>query len=250
MAAPTLRGVLVRRYKRFLADVRLHGGRIVTVHCPNPGSMLGLAEPGSQIQLSDHDGSGRKLRFTWEMVAVRPMPEGIPSPLKGRGGRGWTWVGVNAARANRLAEDLLRSGRIKELAGATEIRREVKVSRNARLDFMLTDRLLPAARCLLEVKSVTLARGNVAYFPDSVTERGRKHLEVLKRLRGPGVRCALLFIVQRSDVRAVRPADDLDPDYGRALRRAARAGVELYAWRFKVGPRRTTPDRRIPVELP
>jgi sugar fermentation stimulation protein A len=225
-----LEGRLLRRYKRFFADVALPDGRELTVHCPNPGSMLGCAEPGSAVRCSASDNPKRKLRHTLEMIRI-----------------GRTWVGLHTGLANAFVERVLAAGAIPELAGYPEIRREVKVDGGARLDFRLAGgRRKPA---FVEVKSVTLAEGRVARFPDSVSERGRKHCATLARLRSEGHRAVQLYVVQRGDCRHVEPADDIDPRYGEALRDAARAGVEVLAVRAKVSPTGIAFDGPLPVKL-
>ena len=200
-ALPLVDGVLKRRHRRFLADVRLRTGHVVTAHCPNPGAMTGLAEPGSAVLLSRSDAPHRKLPYTWELVRV-----------------GRIWVGVNTAVANRVVGRWLETGQL--LPGYRTVRREVARGRS-RFDFALDD------RCLVEVKSVTLRVDGVGAFPDSITTRGRRHVETLARLED--VRRVLVYFVARADVSAVRPADEIDPAYGRALRRAVRAGVEVVA---------------------
>jgi sugar fermentation stimulation protein A len=222
-------GRLVRRYKRFLADVETEAGESLTVHCPNPGSMLGLDAPGSPVRLSRSDDPRRKLPHTLEMVRV-----------------GRTWVGLHTGRANALVERALAAAALPSLAGYAECRREV--AGGSRLDFRL-DGGADGRPCYVEVKSVTLARARAARFPDSVTLRGRRHLEALARLRRRGVRAVLLFLVQRGDCDWIEPADDIDPGYGKALRRAARAGVELLGVRARVGPRAIRIERRLPVRL-
>jgi len=217
--AASLRGRLVARYKRFFADVRTGSGELVTVHCPNPGSMLGLLREGAEVRCSRSPNAARKLPHTLEMIRV-----------------GRAWVGVHAQLANALAAQLLASGALAPLAGYTELRREVAVGDGSRLDFRLAGRRGDPRPAFVEVKSVTLASGERARFPDAVTERGRRHAERLAALRREGARAALLFVVQRADCRSVEPADDIDPAYGAALREAAAAGVELLAVRARVGP--------------
>ncbi len=225
-----LRGRLLRRYKRFFADIETETGEKLTVHCPNPGSMLGCAIPGSAVRCSTSDNPKRKLRHTLEMIRI-----------------GRVWVGLHAARANELAARALAAELLPELAGYPEIAREVRVDGRSRLDFRLGGpRRRPA---FVEVKSVTLAEDRLALFPDSVTERGRRHLEALMGLRRDGHRAALLFVVQRADCEAVAPADAIDPGYGETLRRAAGAGVEIFALGARVGPRAIRIERRVPVRL-
>jgi sugar fermentation stimulation protein A len=225
-----LRGRLLRRYKRFFADVETEAGEKLTVHCPNPGSMLGCAIPGSAVRCSSSDNPMRKLRHTLEMIRV-----------------GRIWVGLHTLRANDIAARALAAELLPELAGYTETMREVRVDGRSRLDFRLGGRRLRPA--FLEVKSVTLAEDRLALFPDSVSERGRRHLESLMQLREQGSRAALLFVVQRADCEAVAPANAIDPAYGETLREAARAGVEVFALGARVGARAIRIERRLPVQL-
>ncbi len=227
----TLEGRLVRRYKRFLADVRLPDGREITVHCPNPGRMLGTDTPGAEVRCSTHDDPRRKLRHTLEMIRIGP-----------------TWVGLHAARANAVAAAALAANAYRPLAGFAKHAREVAAPEGSRFDF----RLEPAAGapvCWLEVKSVTLCAAGRARFPDAVTERGRRHLEHLVARVRAGDRAALLFVAQRDDAASVAPADDIDPAYAAALRRAAAAGVELHAWAVEVCPDALRLARVLPVLL-
>jgi len=235
--AADLRGRLVRRYKRFLADVETPDGRLLTVHCPNPGAMTGCDAPGAAVRCSTSDSPKRRLRHTLEMIRVGPA-----------------WVGLHTARANALAARALEAGALPGLSGYPRIAREVAPDAGAgssgaepstRLDFRLSGgRRRPA---WVEVKSVTLAEGRVARFPDAVTRRGRRHMEALARLRRSGDRAVVLFVVQRADCHRVEPAADIDPEYARALRDAARGGVEVLAVRARVTPRALVLDARLPV---
>jgi sugar fermentation stimulation protein A len=227
-----LAGTLVRRYKRFLADVETRDGTVHTVHCPNPGSMLGCARPGSAVRCSTSDNPKRKLRHTLEMIRV-----------------GRIWVGLHTQRANQIAELALAKDAITALAGYGELRREVAVGGGSRLDFRLDGNPRDERSAFVEVKSVTLAEGERARFPDSVTTRGRRHMETLARLREAGNRCALLFVVQRGDCESVEPADDIDPAYGAALREAVARGVEVLAVRARVGSRAIRLEGELPVNL-
>lgn len=209
LSLPMFEAVLIRRYKRFLADVRFPDGRHETVHCANPGAMTGLAEPGASVLVSQSADPRRKLRFTWELVRV-----------------GRTWVGVNTQVANRVVRRWFEQGHV--LPGYDGVESEVRIGKS-RIDFRL------GGRCVVEVKTVTLRCGRYGAFPDAVTERGRRHVETLAGLKG--VRRVLLFFVARGDVTAVRPADEIDPAYGDALRRAVDAGVEALAVRAHFGPR-------------
>jgi sugar fermentation stimulation protein A len=218
---PLVAGTLVQRYKRFFADVEIGHGRArrtVTAHCANPGSMRTCAEPGGRVWLLPAGGPRRKLAWTWELAET-----------------GGAMICVNTARGNQLVAEALAAGVITELAGYDQIRREVACG-DSRLDFGLTrgdgDRL---DRCLVEVKTVTMDRGRgTAAFPDSVTSRGSRHLDELIAVRRAGHRAVLLFCAARADAVRVVPADDIDPTYGAALRRAAAAGVEILAYRCAI----------------
>ena len=227
-----LTGRLLRRYKRFLADVETDAGDTLTVHCPDPGSMRGLAEPGRRVRCSTSDDPRRKLAHTLEMIRV-----------------GRIWVGVNTARANRLVRRALEAGAIPPLGGYGRVRAEVPVAGGSRLDFLLEERPRDPRPCYVEVKSVTLCESGRGRFPDSVTERGRRHVETLARLHQGGARAVLLFLAQRADCDAVEPADDIDPAYGAALRRAAAAGVEVLAAGARVDGRGLALERMLPVKL-
>jgi sugar fermentation stimulation protein A len=227
-----LRGRFLRRYKRFFADVETGDGRTLTVHCPNPGSMLGFQRPGAAVRCSTSDDPRRKLRHTLEMMRV-----------------GRTWVGLHTGRANAVAARALAAGLPRALAGYSQVTREVVPhgERRTRLDFRLSGHGSDTRDAWVEVKSVTLAEGPLALFPDSVTERGRRHLEVLERLRDRGERAVLLFLVQRSDCDRVAAAERIDPAYAAALRRAVRAGVEVYALGARVTARAIAVERELPV---
>lgn len=222
-------GRLLRRYKRFLADIELISGELVTAHCANPGAMTGLALPGSQVYLSRSDDPRRKLPYSWELCRV---------------GRGL--VCVNTARANPLAAEALQNGVVRELTGFVALRREVTVG-ESRIDFRLE---FPEGRCWVEVKNVTLDRGNgVSAFPDSVTKRGARHLRELIELKQQGERAVLLFCSSRSDTQRVIPARDIDPVYAEALAEAHAAGVELLAYACKISQRELRLSKRVPVDL-
>jgi sugar fermentation stimulation protein A len=227
---PLLRGRLVRRYKRFLADVVLDDGREVTAHCPNSGSMLGLAIPGAAVIVSDSRDPKRKLPLTLERV---------------RAGR--TWVGVNTMLPNRIVEEAVAKGRVPAVAGYPEQKREVVLEEGTRIDLRLAGAGRPP--CWLEVKSATLRQGEAIRFPDAVTVRGRKHLDALRGAVARGERGVLLFVVNRGDGRYVAPADEIDPAYGDALRRAAAAGVEIIAHRARMRGDRTWLAEAVPVRL-
>ena len=232
MRFPTLvEGRLVDRYKRFFADVRLPDGRVVVTHCANPGSMRNCRPDGARVWVSESDDPRRKLRYTWELVEV----DG-------------TLVCVNTAFGNRVVAEALAADGIAELRGYQRVRREVKCGERSRVDFVLDGGASPA--CWLEVKSVTLGVGDrVSAFPDSVTARGARHLRELAARARAGDRAVLLFCAKRADTRRVRPADEIDPAYGEALREAAAGGVEIYAYRCDVTTAGVWLSERVPVDL-
>ena len=224
-----IRGTLVQRYKRFLADVRLADGQIVTAHCTNTGSMMGCKEPGSTVYISRSDKEGRKLAYTWEMLQVNRA-----------------WVGINTMHPNRLVAEAVEAGSIPELMGYDTVRREVVTRPGTRLDLCLKG---SNGLCFVEVKNVTLAIDGVAAFPDAVSERGTKHLKELIRLRREGHRTAVVFVIQRPDCHSFRPADEIDEEYGRWLRRAINAGVEALPYRARVTPKEILLTERLPTKL-
>lgn len=205
-----IRGTLVQRYQRFKADVRLGNGWVVTAHCPNSGSMMGCSEPGNPVYLSRHDSPVRKFRYTWEMIQM-------PASL----------VGINTMVPNRLVERMVSEGRVKELTGYERIRPEVRYGQNSRIDLLLERE---GSLCFVEIKNCTLVQDGIAYFPDAVTTRGLKHLVDLQAEIGRGNRCVMFYLVQRMDARLFRPADHLDPAYGRELRRALKNRVEILVY--------------------
>lgn len=209
---PLQRGTLVKRYKRFFADVKLDDGREVTVHCPNTGSMLRCGEPGSTVWVSLQDRPGRKLPGTWELVETADG----------------SLACVHSARANKVIAASLRAGLIAPLRGYAIQRSEVCLDPGrSRFDFLLSD----PGECVVEVKSVTLGLGaGEGAFPDAVSLRGQKHLLELIDVAAAGRRACLLFCVMHSGISRVRPADDIDPAYGRVLRQAMIQGVEVIAW--------------------
>lgn len=224
-----IRGTLVQRYKRFLADVRLANGELVTVHCTNTGSMLGCMTPGSAVLISRSANLNRKLPYTWEMIRINGA-----------------WVGINTMHPNRLVAEAAGAGMIPELRGYETVRREVKVSSHSRLDLCLES---SSGLCYVEVKNVTVSLAGAAAFPDAVSERATKHLKELMRLKRKGHRAAVVFVIQRGDCDHFRPADEIDPGYGRWLRRAARAGVEVLPYRAEVTPKGILLAARIPARL-
>ena len=211
---PLFHGTLIRRYKRFLADVELDDGSLVTAHTPNTGSMQGCARPGSRVILSLSATPGRKYPHSWELVHT----DGV-------------WVGINTLLPNRLAREGIEDGTVAELAGYQTIRAEVPYGVGSRIDLLLSG---TPGHCYVEVKNVTLVDGGRALFPDAVSARGQKHLRELMEVVRQGHRGVNLFVVQRADGESVAPADAIDPAYGAQLREASRAGVELLAYRALV----------------
>lgn len=232
---PLIPAVLQQRYKRFLADVALEDGRMVTCHCPNTGSMMGCREPGSRVWLSHSDRPGRKYALTWELVE---LGDGV-------------MVGIHTGRANPLVREAVATGHIPALADYQRMKPEVRLAdTGTRFDFLLTDHPREPD-CYLEVKNVTAAvEKGIALFPDAVSSRGKRHLDHLAEVVRGGTRAALVFCVQRNDVTEVRPADAIDPAYGRALRAAMAAGVEVYALGATVGVGTITLERPLPVVCP
>ncbi len=220
---------LVRRYKRFLADVVLPNGAEAVAHCANPGSMLGCMPPGARIWLSPNRNPAAKLAWRWELVEI----DGA-------------LVGINTARTNRIVEAALRAGRIAPLVGYRSIRREVRYGAASRVDFLLEE----PGRCFLEVKNVTLRRADEAQFPDAVTLRGRRHLEELARLAVKGDRAVMLYLVHRGDCAGFALAEDIDPGYAAAFVAARAQGVEMLAYDCHVTTRGVKIDRPLSIRMP
>jgi len=215
---PLIAGRLIRRYKRFLADVELADGNTVTAHTPNTGSMQQCAVAGHRVLLSQSDNPKRKLAWSWELVEVNGH-----------------WVDINTHRANRVVEEALNNDQVDTLQGCT-VRPEFPYA-DSRIDFMLES---PVEKVLLEVKNVTLCcTEGVACFPDAVTTRGQKHLRDLMKAVDDGWRAVIFFLVQRREAEAFAPADRIDPEYGRLLRKAVGSGVEVMVYRTIVNPQRT-----------
>ncbi len=202
------KGILVKRYKRFLADVELASGEIITVHCPNSGSMKGCAIPGSDVWLSESDNPKRKYKHTWELAQV---PD--------------TMIGINTLIPNKLVKKSIESGLIEELNGYESVKAEVKTSEHTRLDLMLEKE--NGEKCYVEIKNCTLVEDGIAKFPDAVTTRGQKHLEELEDLVSKGHRGVIFYLIQRMDARTFTPADYIDQKYGEKLRKAVKNGVEI-----------------------
>ncbi len=211
-------GTLIKRYKRFLADITAEGGESITIHCPNTGSMKNCQQPGSRIWYSDSENPNRKYACTWELVEVDN--EHI--------------VGINTGLANKLVHEAVELDRIDELKGYDSIRTEVAYGeQKSRIDLLLGGKMNdPDALCYVEVKNVSLGLGEgLGSFPDAVTTRGQKHLQELLHMHTLGHRAVLLFCVQHSGIQRIKPADNIDPEYGRLLREVASKGVEVLAYR-------------------
>ncbi|MCD6376418.1 MAG: DNA/RNA nuclease SfsA [Caldisericaceae bacterium] len=227
---PLLPGKLIRRYKRFLADIELDDGRQVTAHCPNSGSMKTCDSPGWEVRLSQSDNPKRKLKYTWEMVH-----------------NGRCWIGINTILANKIAVEGVTNGAITELQGYEQLRTEVKYGQNSRVDLWLAN---DGQQCFVEVKNVTLVEEDgVYYFPDAVTTRGLKHLHELIQMLKEGHRAVMLFLIQRSDGTIFRPADHIDAEYGRMLRVAFEQGVEILPYLAQVSPEEIKVSKKIDFDL-
>ena len=215
--SPLIPGILLSRYKRFLADIRLDSGEIVIAHCPNSGSMKSCKQPGSRVYLSFHDKPSRKLKYTWEMIESNN-----------------SWVGINTGHPNKLVIEAIKNDHIKELKGYSNIKSEVKLGAHSRIDIVLekSDEI-----CYVEVKNVSLMENGQARFPDAVTQRGQKHLKELMNVVKQGHRGVIFFVVQREDTSSFSPADDIDPTYGELLRKAVHTGgVEALVYQAEVSP--------------
>ena len=231
---------LIRRYKRFMADVELGDGAQITLHCPNTGSMKNCLYPGHRVWFSDSKNPERKYPCTWEQAEI-PVIFGSEEKM--------TLAGLHTGRANALVEELLTDSGVASLNQYQTIRREVKYgTENSRVDLLLSGEGMPD--CYLEVKSVTLAMGDgLGLFPDAVTSRGTRHLRELTEVCEQGGRAVLFFCVQHTGIDRVAPADDIDPTYGKALREAVSAGVEVMAWGADISPEEITLVKELPVLL-
>ena len=222
-------GILIKRYKRFLADINF-GDEILTVHCPNPGAMTGVSEPGLKVWCSKSDNPKRKLTYTLEMVEV----EGI-------------LVGINTNSPNKIVEEALNKKTIPDFQKYNEVIREFNYEKGTRFDFKLKEK--NKISCFIEVKNVQLKRSDyaIAEFPDTVTLRGTKHLKVLTKCVLNGYRAAMIYVIQREDCSKFSIANDIDPLYAENLALAIKNGVEVYAWRCKMSLKEITLSE--PLEL-
>lgn len=249
---PILKGKLIRRHKRFLADIELPDGDTLTAMCANTGSMKTCNEPGRPVILSDSQNEKRKYLYTWELIKM-----------------GGSWVNVNTGIPNGVVETFVERGVIENLAGYPFIRREVKYGRDgrSRIDLLLTEQAPPKKRkkdpepeahcepsgapdCYVEVKNTSMIAGAHSVFPDSVTTRGQKHLDELTHLvKNEGKRAAMVYFCGRTDTEAFRPADEIDPEYGRLFRKAMDAGVEMIPLQVKFTPKRIELVKKLPVDV-
>ncbi len=225
-----IKGRLLRRYKRFLADVELPDGQIITAHCPNTGAMTGCAEPGSTVWLSTSSVKTRKYPHTWELVETA---SGLAS--------------IHSAKANQVVREAFAAGLISGFEGYPDTRSEVQYGRGSRADLLLQG---PQGRVFVEVKSVTLCRpGGVGAFPDAVSERGRKHLRELQSVLEDETSAVLFFCVFHSGINSVCAAGDIDPRYRDALAEAMAAGVQVLAWRADISTTGIELSRQLPFTL-
>jgi sugar fermentation stimulation protein A len=226
---PLIQATILKRYKRFLADIDL-GEKIITAHVPNTGSMQSCWEPNWKCALSVSKNPDRKMPHTLELIH-----------------NGETWIGVNTGNANKLAKLWLTQNMLPELSGYKTIVPEKKIGQS-RVDFYLEDHASEPA-CWVEVKNVTLKLDGHAQFPDSVSERGQKHLRELMEIKRAGLRAAMLFVIQREDVHKFSPAASIDPTYASLLKEAQKAGIEIYAYQCKMGLEELTLGQKLKIEL-
>jgi sugar fermentation stimulation protein A len=227
---PLISGTLISRYKRFLADVQLDSGEIVTAHCPNSGAMTGCSQPGRRVFISSHDDPRRKLRYSWQLI---DMPTSL--------------VGVNTMIPNRLVAQSVKQGLIRDLLGYNNIFSEIKVGNHSRIDLLLENS--QKDRCYVEVKNCTLVEKEQALFPDAVTTRGKKHLVELQTLVTKGHRCVMFYLIQRMDAQRFSPADEIDPGYGKELRKAVANGVEILVYDVQIDYEQIKIHQKVPYNL-
>ena len=223
------RGTLIKRYKRFMADVKLRNNHVVTAHCPNSGSMKACCEPGQTVYLTRHNKPSRRLKYTWEMIDM-----------------GTSLVGVNTIVPNRLTKAAVLAGDVPELAGYETVRSEVKYGQNSRIDLLLEK---GEKRCFVEIKNCTLVTDGLACFPDAVTSRGLKHLVELQEQVKQGDRSVMFYLIQRMDADRFEPADPIDPAYGRELRKAVQNGVEVFVYDVDINLEGIRLNRPVPFQL-
>jgi sugar fermentation stimulation protein A len=221
-------GRLIKRYKRFLADVKLDDGSVVIAHCTNSGSMKSCLEDDAEVFLSPATDPKRKTRFTWEMIKING-----------------DWVGINTGNPNKLAFEAIAAGTIEALSAYSLVKREVKFG-NSRFDVYAESE---TEKCFIEVKNVSMKDGKFALFPDAVTTRGQKHLKSLMEVKAQGMRAVMLYVIQRSDVEIFAPAKEIDPAYAELLKKAHSSGVEIFPMQAKVTPTEINFVKQLPFEL-
>lgn len=226
--AALIHGRLIKRYKRFLADIRLDNNQIITAHCTNSGSMKSCLEDNAEVYLTPVNDPKRKTKFTWEMIKINN-----------------DWVGINTGNPNKLAFEAVKNGEIGKLKGYTEVRREVTFE-DSRFDVMAKNE---EETCFIEVKNVSYKEGPYALFPDAITSRGKKHLETLIKVKEQGMRAVMIYLIQRTDVTIFAPAKEIDPEYAKTLKKAFAQGVEIIPLQAKVSPEKIEIIREIPFEL-
>jgi sugar fermentation stimulation protein A len=223
-------GILIQRYKRFLADIRLETGEKVTAHCPNSGSMKGCAIPGSPVWLSTSLNPKRKYKYTWELIKT---PE--------------TMIGINTLVPNKLVKQSIENDLIKELSGYDQVKAEVKTSSHTRLDLLLEKE--SKEKCYVEIKNCTLVEEEIAMFPDAVTTRGQKHLDELEHLVSQGHRGVIFFLIQRMDAKLFKPADMIDKIYAQKLKKVVANGVEIVVRDTSINTELISIRNAVPVDL-
>jgi len=223
-----IHGKLIKRYKRFLTDVKLDTGETVVAHCTNSGSMKSCLETNAEVYLTPVDDPKRKTKFTWEMIKINGK-----------------WVGINTSIPNILAYEAVKNGEIDKLSGYSTVKREVKFG-NSRFDVYCENN---NEKCFIEVKNVTYKQGYYALFPDAITTRGQKHLMSLIEAKKQGYRAVMLYIIQRTDVSIFAPAKDIDPVYAEYLKKAVNSGVEIIVMQADISPERIKLTKEMPVEV-
>ncbi len=225
---PLIHGVLLKRYKRFLSDIKLDNGEVVIAHCTNSGSMKSCLVAEAEVYLTPVDDPKRKTKFTWEMIKIDQK-----------------WVGINTGWPNVIAYEAIKNGEIQKLSGYTYVKREVKFY-DSRFDIFCKNE---NEKCFVEVKNVTYKNDDYALFPDAVTIRGQKHIKTLIKAKKQGYRAVMLYIIQRTDVLFFGTAIDIDPDYANILKDALQNGVEIIALQVEVTPKSIKIKKELPITL-
>ncbi|WP_102784746.1 DNA/RNA nuclease SfsA [Thalassospira sp. GB04J01] len=232
LPTPLIHGTLIKRYKRFLADVELDSGEVITAHCANPGGMIGLKEPGIDVWLSQSDNPKRKLKYSWELCQI-----------------GDAWIGINTSHPNAIVEEAILNGLVPELSGYETLKREVKYGKNSRIDILLSDP--DRGLCYVEVKNVHLKRDEdvpgLAEFPDAVTARGAKHLDEMTDMVAEGHRAVMFYLIQRTDCDRFTLSTDIDPHYGDRFKAARENGVEAIAYDCAISTNDVSVYKPLPI---